>query len=208
MSTQGCRQVCPSRCPKVLDRISRLVTYFLAFFPDLFPAFFSGTPRKVVWKRPLPRKLRKKSLKRGSWTLLGVQKAWKKSKKSRKRAKNPKKNLKNSHFRLFFEFFRGPRTLFLIFFEFFRERPCWSCRRPTMSQQKQPQPSRVFWWTNFKHTVRVKNYYRQSCYSWEFISRKLPLPLPSWNSDELPLPPLPSWRPQSPLHFHWLPITV
>ena len=49
--------------------------------------------------------------------------------------------------------------------------------------------------------------YRQSCYSWEFISRTLPLPLPSWNSDELPLP-LPSWPPQSPLDFHWLPITV
>ena len=36
---------------------------------------------------------------------------------------------------------------------------------------------------------------------------KLPLPLPSWISDELPLP-LPSWRPQSPLHFHWFSITV
>ena len=52
-----------------------------------------------------------------------------------------------------------------------------------------------------------QNYYWQSCYSWEFVSRKLPLLLPSWNSDELPLP-LPSWPPQSPLHFHWLPITV
>ena len=52
-----------------------------------------------------------------------------------------------------------------------------------------------------------QNYYRQPYYSWEFISRKVPLPLPSWNSDELPLP-LPSWPPQSPLHFHWLPITV
>ena len=52
-----------------------------------------------------------------------------------------------------------------------------------------------------------QNYYRQSCYSWEFIFPKLPLPLPSWNSDEFPLP-LPSWRPQSPLHFHWFPITV
>ena len=52
-----------------------------------------------------------------------------------------------------------------------------------------------------------QNYYRQSCYSWEFISRKLPLPLPSWNLDELPLP-LPSWPPQSPLDFHWLPITI
>ena len=29
-----------------------------------------------------------------------------------------------------------------------------------------------------------QNYYRQSCYYWEFISPKLPLPLPSWNSDE------------------------
>ena len=45
------------------------------------------------------------------------------------------------------------------------------------------------------------------CYSWEFVFPKLPLPLPSWNSDEFPLP-LPSWRPQSPLHFHWFPITV
>ena len=45
-----------------------------------------------------------------------------------------------------------------------------------------------------------QNNYRQSCYSWEFISRKLPLPLPSWNSDELPLPS-PSWPPQLPLHF-------
>ena len=52
-----------------------------------------------------------------------------------------------------------------------------------------------------------QNYYRQSCYSREFIFPKLPLPLPSWNSDEFPLP-LPSWCPQSPLHFHWLPITV
>ena len=52
-----------------------------------------------------------------------------------------------------------------------------------------------------------QNYYRQSCYSWEFIFPKVPLPLPSWNSDEVPLP-LPSWRPQSPLHFHWFPITV
>ena len=52
-----------------------------------------------------------------------------------------------------------------------------------------------------------QNYYRQSCYSWEFIFPKLPLPLPSWNSDEFPLP-LPSWRPQSPLHFHRFPITV
>ena len=46
-----------------------------------------------------------------------------------------------------------------------------------------------------------QNYYRQSCYSWKFISRKLPLPLPSWTSDELPLPLL-SWPPQSALHFH------
>ena len=57
------------------------------------------------------------------------------------------------------------------------------------------------------HYRSSQNDYRQSCYSWEFISRKLPLPLPSWNSDELPLP-LPSWPPQSPLHFQWLPITV
>ena len=55
-----------------------------------------------------------------------------------------------------------------------------------------------------------QNYYRQSCYSWEFISPKLPFPLPSWNSDEsIQLPqPLPSWRLQSPLHFHWFPITI
>ena len=52
-----------------------------------------------------------------------------------------------------------------------------------------------------------QNYYRQSCYSWEFIFPKLPLPLPSWNSDEFPLP-LPSWCLQSPLHFHWFPITT
>ena len=52
-----------------------------------------------------------------------------------------------------------------------------------------------------------QNYYRHSCYSWEFIFPKLPLPLPSWNSDEFPLP-LPSWRPQSPLHFQLFPITV
>ena len=29
-----------------------------------------------------------------------------------------------------------------------------------------------------------QNYYRQSCYSWDFTSPKLPLPLPSWNSDK------------------------
>ena len=54
---------------------------------------------------------------------------------------------------------------------------------------------------------RLAKFVSKSFCSWEFISPKLPLPLPSWNSDEFPLP-LPSWRPQSPLHFHWFPITV
>ena len=66
------------------------------------------------------------------------------------------------------------------------------------------------WWvqTHYKNVYRSsQNYYRQSSYSWEFIFQKLPLPLPSWNSDEFPLP-LPSLRPQSPLHFHRFPITV
>ena len=62
--------------------------------------------------------------------------------------------------------------------------------------------SETIWFPNYRSS---QNYHWQSCYYWEFISRKLPLP--SWNSDELPLP-LPSWPLQSPLHFHWLPITV
>ena len=35
-----------------------------------------------------------------------------------------------------------------------------------------------------QHYRSSQNYYRQSCYSWDFISPKIPLPLPSWNSDE------------------------
>ena len=69
----------------------------------------------------------------------------------------------------------------------------------------------ITWYDNFWPNLRLyrssQNYYRQSCYSWECIFPKLPLPLPSWNSDEFPLP-LPSWRPQSPLHFHRFPITI
>ena len=60
-----------------------------------------------------------------------------------------------------------------------------------------------------------QNYYRQSCHSGAYISPKLPLPLPSWNSDELIEVPLPlpscvlaSWRLQWPLHVHWFPITI
>ena len=69
-------------------------------------------------KRPLPRKLRKKSEKGFPRPLgPGVEKAKKKSKKSRKRAENPKKNLKNNHFRVFFGFFWPcPDLPFLAFF--------------------------------------------------------------------------------------------
>ena len=60
------------------------------------------------------------------------------------------------------------------------------------------------------HYRSSQNYYRLSCYSWEFISPKLPLPLPSWSSDDLIWLqlPSPSWRPQWPLHFQWFPITI
>ena len=96
-----------------------------------------------------------------------------------------------------------------------KERTFWRPPRPLQLHKDQDM---YHWTENLYITSRSfaelllmyrssQNYYRQSSYSWEFIFPKLPLPLPSWNSDEFPLP-LPSWRPQSPLHFHWFPITV
>ena len=56
---------------------------------------------------------------------------------------------------------------------------------PKLLEQNQPFELLGFQFTPVSgHNRSSQNYYRQSCYSWEFISRKLPLPLPSWNSDE------------------------
>ena len=81
-----------------------------------------------------------------------------------------------------------------------------------VSSSSRPKPLRVHllgidWGGTGTGTVRVKIITGSLVTLENLFSPNYPLPLPSWNSDEFPLP-LPSWCPQSPLHFHWFPITV
>ena len=92
-------------------------------------------------KRPLPRKLQKKSEKAFPGLSAPGFKKLKKAEKKLKKGRKLEKNLKNCHFRLFFGVFRPrgrdycPGNPFSDFFRSFLGRGLFdSCRRPTMLQ--------------------------------------------------------------------------
>ena len=74
----------------------------------------------------------------------------------------------------------------------------WGSKTESQTGHFEHKNFSLLFFSALKNTIRDKMITdSRSCYSWEFISPKLPLPLPSWNSDgliSLPLP-LPSWRP-------------